>query len=246
MTVQGIIFDLGWTLVDFVADYEREVEPRRIAALGECLARYGLPIEAPDLYRRFQAHQQVLREVGTPLLYEYPARLALLRALREALPDGLPDSLLDSAHQALYALLADYWEPYEDTFETVERLREAGYRLAILSNTNDDHHVRRIVDRSGLRPWFDPIHTSASLGLRKPHPRPFRLILETWALPPSEVVVVGDTLSADVLGAHRAGMRAIWVRRFSPISDNAEHEGRIIPEAVVERLGELPGVITGW
>jgi len=48
---------------------------------------------------------------------------------------------------------------------------------------------------------------------RKPDPRALQLIADAWHLPPAEIVMVGDLPQYDILGAHRAGMRAILVAR---------------------------------
>jgi putative hydrolase of the HAD superfamily len=126
-------------------------------------------------------------------------------------------------------------------------LRDAGYRLGCISNTNDGTLVWRMVDQGGLREWLAPIYTSEELGLRKPHPYPFRLVLQEWGMRPKEVIMVGDTLNADILGAQNAGMRGVWIdrRSGSPWSNNEESKDRITPDATIEQLSELPELLDG-
>jgi FMN phosphatase YigB (HAD superfamily) len=67
------------------------------------------------------------------------------------------------------------------------------------------------------------------------------LIARRWGLAPAEVVVVGDTLSADILGAQNAGMPAILVRmNESPFNSQHRH---IQPTAVAETLSALPEIV---
>ena len=58
-------------------------------------------------------------------------------------------------------------------------------------------------------------------------------------LSPAEVIMVGDTLNADVLGAHNAGMRGVWIDRgpVSPWSNNEASKAHIQPDATLQRLG---------
>jgi putative hydrolase of the HAD superfamily len=190
---------------------------------------------------------QALWQVGGLLNYEYPARLAMLRALRRHLPRG------DAAQQARNVLVASFecliprWRPYRDMFDTLHRLRRAGYRLGCISNTNDGTHVQRLVARFDLRRWLAPVLTSEEIGFRKPHPYIFDIVLSAWKLPAQDVIMVGDTLDADILGAHNAGMRGIWIERVpgSPWSNNNEGENTVVPDATIAQLSELPELLAG-
>ena len=56
--------------------------------------------------------------------------------------------------------------------------------------------------------------------------------------------MVGDTLNADVLGAHTVGMRGVWVDRgpTNPWSNNKESK-HIVPDATIQQLAELPALL---
>jgi FMN phosphatase YigB (HAD superfamily) len=58
----------------------------------------------------------------------------------------------------------------------------------------------------------------------------------------SEAVMVGDTLDADVLGAHNVGMQGVWVDRgpVNPWSDNEQSRAYIHPDVTIAQLAELP------
>jgi FMN phosphatase YigB (HAD superfamily) len=74
---------------------------------------------------------------------------------------------------------------------------------------------------------------------------PFDLILSRWDLPPEAVIVVGDTLNADILGAHNAALRGVLITADEP-SSNAEHRQTIMPDATIAALTELPGLLEAW
>jgi FMN phosphatase YigB (HAD superfamily) len=58
--------------------------------------------------------------------------------------------------------------------------------------------------------------------------------------------MVGDNLSADILGAHRAGMRGIWITRRSEDPRNALLRNTIIPDGEVKSLEEIPSLLQDW
>jgi putative hydrolase of the HAD superfamily len=137
------------------------------------------------------------------------------------------------------------WTAYPDARTTLKQLYEGGYRLGLLSNATDDPLIQRVVNRLEFRPWLSPVFSSAGLGLRKPLRDPFDLVLSRWNLSPEAAVMVGDTLDADILGAHNAGMRSVLVTA-DEAPGNEAHRGRIVPDASITRLSELPGLLDVW
>lgn len=86
------------------------------------------------------------------------------------------------------------------------RLRMAGFRLAVVSNSEGT--VEAMLEEVGLRRHFETVLDSTVVGLVKPDPRIFKLALDRLGASPSETVMVGDSPSADVVGARGAGLRA--------------------------------------
>ena len=68
----------------------------------------------------------------------------------------------------------------------------------------------------------------------------FEFILNDLALDRSRVTMVGDSYEEDVLGANRAGLRAVW---FNPRSD-AEHSGEL--RRTVHDLRDLEPSLKAW
>jgi putative hydrolase of the HAD superfamily len=139
----------------------------------------------------------------------------------------------------------DAWKAYPDARLTLKQLHGHGLRLGLLSNATDDAFIQRLVNRLGLRAWLSPTFSSAGLGLRKPRREPFDLILSRWNLPPESVIMVGDTLGADILGAHNVGMRGVLITADESEWNEKDRE-RIIPDATILTLSELPGLIETW
>lgn len=101
------------------------------------------------------------------------------------------------------------WVLYDDTLGALERLRDAGWRHAILSNNLPE--LPLITDGLGLGEIVDQVFTSAVIGYEKPHPEAFRVALDSLG-PNAQTWMVGDNAVADVAGAERLGISAILVR----------------------------------
>lgn len=102
---------------------------------------------------------------------------------------------------------------WEDVFEGVRpslaRFREAGLRLAVVSNANGT--VQRLFERLELARFFDVIVDSQVEGVEKPDPRLFRIALERVGGEAGEALHVGDIYHVDVVGARAAGLRVVLV-----------------------------------
>ncbi len=93
--------------------------------------------------------------------------------------------------------------------------------------------------------YFDPIVTSASLSIRKPHPRIFLEAARLMDLPPAACAYVGDTVSRDVVGARRAGYGlAIQITSFLTGKSDRETDTEA-PDALIRDLREVVDLVTG-
>jgi putative hydrolase of the HAD superfamily len=121
----------------------------------------------------------------------------------------------------------------------LDELQEEGRMLGLISNAGDAENVQRLIDKVEIRDYFDPIIISAAIGIRKPDPTLFEMVLDQWQVTPDSVVMIGDRLEADILGAQNAGIHQIWLK--------PEVEGsaatQITPEKVTGKLVDIPNLI---
>jgi len=94
--------------------------------------------------------------------------------------------------------------------EMIERLTER-YALAVITNTHDAGLVPDHLTRLGIRDSFGHVVTSVELGTRKPSPAIFDHTLRTLGVGPERCLYVGDSYTADYLGAGSAGIRCLLV-----------------------------------
>jgi HAD superfamily hydrolase (TIGR01549 family) len=91
--------------------------------------------------------------------------------------------------------------------EALTRLRNAGCRLVVVSNSNG--RVRRILRRTGLEPHVDLVLDSQEEGVEKPNPRIFEIALERSQADRATTIHCGDIYHIDVAGARAAGLPAV-------------------------------------
>ncbi len=244
MTIRGIIFDLGSTLMYFDGDW-RDVFGRGAADMAAFFTRKRVKLDEAALAEAFIAERRAGREVAYRTNREVTCAESLRAALEKVGAPPQAGALVPEAVRVYFELEEAAWKAYPDVKGTLKHLFQQGYRLGLLSNATDDAFIQRLVNRLEFRPWLSPTFSSAGLGLRKPLREPFDLILSRWNLPPASVVMVGDTLDADILGAHNTGMRGILITADEAAS-NDDHRGAIVPEVTITALGELPALIESW
>ncbi len=100
---------------------------------------------------------------------------------------------------------------FPEVKENLTHLREI-YQLALVTNGAPDLQ-REKIQGAKLAQYFKHILISGEVGIGKPDTQIFKLALEAIAASPSETVMVGDSLSRDILGAQKAGLKGIWLNR---------------------------------
>ncbi len=118
----------------------------------------------------------------------------------------------DGFFEAAYAHFAQpgVWRAFPDVTETLERLRQQGYALAVVSNF--DRRLYAVLDELKLRRYFDAVLISSEVGADKPDPRIFARALQTLGVTASETWHVGDDPKRD-WGAEALGLRVFRLKR---------------------------------
>jgi HAD superfamily hydrolase (TIGR01549 family) len=241
-TFDAIIFDLGRTLIYFDGKWA-QVESQAHRALAEKLKEFGLELNQEDCMRLFRNELEKYFRARDRNYIEHTTQVILRTTLDACGYPGVPEQILRDALEAFYGVSQAHWKAEKDAQITLDRLKKRGYRLGMISNAADDADVQKLVDKAGLRPYFDKILTSAGEGIRKPDERIFQKLLDHWGLPAYKVAMVGDMLNADILGARNAGIFAVWIRRHADPEISQSDLQFIQPDAVIDTLSELPDLL---
>lgn len=84
-------------------------------------------------------------------------------------------------------------------------------RIGLLSNFDDTTTGKQILDELDLSRFFHTILFSEEAGMIKPHADLFGQIVARMGVTPSDVLFVGDTPEADILGPKKLGMGTAWI-----------------------------------
>ena len=222
---QGIFFDAGDTLI--TAD-----PPVREVALT--LATQLFPDLAPPLVLSALA---AARAFFSQYYLHYSSQeedrllVDMAQAMRTAVREtaDVDIDFLPFVNQVRDAIR---YRPFPDVLPTLRSLRRWGKTLAVVSNW--DPALPALLAEVGLAEFFAFILPSAEIGVEKPDGRIFSLALQRLGLEPQEVVHIGDSYEADVVGARAVGITPILLDR----EDKARYQDVI-------RIGRLTELIAG-
>lgn len=96
--------------------------------------------------------------------------------------------------------------------QMLERLSAKGYRLFAASNSFG-HLQRSRLEQAGILSFFEDTYISMDIGYDKPDIRFYQEALRRCGLQPSEVLMIGDSMTTDILGAQAAGIDALFFDR---------------------------------
>ena len=175
----------------------------QLRSLAERLEELGAPKGAFDAwFQRLLQSAAAVTLTGDFVPFAELARTALATTAARLGVELDPDDVLP-----LLARLP----PYPDARPAVERLQEAGVAWAVLTNGGTGQ-TRALLERAGLAEQVWHVVSVEEVRAYKPHPAPYRRVLELLELPSERVTLVAAH-GWDVLGARAAGMQAVWVDR---------------------------------
>lgn len=115
-------------------------------------------------------------------------------------------------------------------------------RLALVTNGLGEVQRAR-VERLGLAHYFDAVVISAEVGAAKPDPSFFAIAFDRLGHPARpDVLMVGDSLTADVRGGAEAGLTTCW---YNPHGRPVPEPPAAVPHHVIGALVELPPLVRG-
>jgi putative hydrolase of the HAD superfamily len=238
MTLRAVTFDYWDTLYTGAVLTERKA--LRQTALRRMLTELGHEIgderlhalyhesgkEADrwwrDEHRGYTAAERI-RWILQQLAIKRPDDCEHVARCVQAVDDALlafPPPLLPGADEALAAI-------------------RSRFRLGIISDTGfaSGRAQDALLERDGLRSFFEVTVYSVDIGHAKPRREPFRAALDALKLAPHEVLHIGDNERTDVRGALDAGMRAIRV-------DFVKQNGPSSAELVARSFDALTSYLT--
>lgn len=230
-----ILMDADNTLYDFDAS--------EACAIREVLPRIGISApDAPQVYSRINAACWLDYNRGKI------AQGALrVRRFRELLDHYGVEGDAQACNLLYSEALSRQCIPLPGALEAVRAI-SARLPIAVLTNGLSDVQHRRF-DRSPLRPYIRDMLVSSELGHPKPEPHMYQEALRRFGVSdPRRALMIGDSLSSDILGANRAGVDACWfnpgrLKRTEEVRIDCEIHATAEMPAVALREADEPGVV---
>jgi 2-haloacid dehalogenase len=151
-----------------------------------------------------------------------------LAGVARALGRELPEDELNALGRSLPT-----WPVFDEVPAALGELRDRGWRLAILSNT-DREYIEASMDRIGVP--FELAIVASEIGSYKPAPGHWREFLRVTEADPARHVHVAASLFHDVEPCHGLGIPCVWINR-----EGEEPRGE--PAAELHDLAALPDTL---
>lgn len=192
--VEAITFDSFSTLVD-------------VSSAARAVADY---VDDPDAVvkcwrQRALEYSLVANGIDGYATYDELHRDGLEYALRER-GLNLDDAELDDINEVYHDL-----DPFDDVYEGMKRLRDAGFDLYVLSN-GDSAMLDSLVDSTGIGDLLDGTISADEIELFKPERALYEHAADRADTPPEAIAHVSAGWF-DVLGAIHAGEQGVWIDR---------------------------------
>ena len=143
------------------------------------------------------------------------------------------DNSMRSELLNLYKVLS----PFTEVRDTLKKLKQSNYKLAILSNGTPDL-LNELVVSNQLKDIFDDIFSVEEVGIFKPDSKVYDLPKNKYNIEKNEVLFLSAN-TWDVSGAGNYGYNTVWVNRNNNIFDKLDFE----PNKQISNLSELLDLI---
>lgn len=219
--LSAVLFDLDGTLLDTVADIA--------LALNRTMVEHGCRPLAESEVRHMIGR-------GAPILIERAAASQSLE-IDEA-TQGILVERFFRHYGELEELNEDRAQPYPGAVELLRALHDAGVRSAVVTN-KQQRFADALLSRLGLAGWVDIVVGGDTCARRKPDPQPLLFACESLHVPPSESLMVGDSVN-DVQAARAACIPVVCVS----YGYNEGRDPRTLDcDSLLDSLTELPALL---
>ena len=143
------------------------------------------------------------------------------------------DSSMKKQLLDLYKIL----QTFPEVKDTLKKLRENKYKLAILSNGTPSL-LNELVISNNLKDFFDDILSVEEVETYKPHSKVYNIPIKKYQIKKNQVLYLSAN-SWDVSGAGNYGYNVIWVNRNKIIFDELDYK----PKNEIKSLNELMSLL---
>jgi putative hydrolase of the HAD superfamily len=242
MTLQAVFFDMGGTIETF--RHTRELRLEATPGIQQRLLSAGIDLHLGNeqLYQVVTGGLEHYHRWSMQTLDE----LSPQRVWREYIFVDYPlnPDRLDAIAEDLMLYIETHFYQRQMRLEipaVLDTIRQMGLKIGLISNVCSRDQVPSNLNMYGIRHYFDPVVLSSEYGRRKPDPAIFHYAARLANVPTSACAYVGDRISRDILGAHKAGYRlAIQIKHDF---DHGEADDGATPDMIISNMNELVDIL---
>ena len=221
MKYKYLLFDADNTLLDFNISEENSIK--------KVLARYNIDTKYHSTFS--QINNSLWKDLEKGLVSRKDLRrIRFERLLKAVSRDDLDPSQLDTEYFNEIALQAN---PYEDSYQTLEKCTQMGYKCYIVTNGSTKTQKSRL-EISRLSKFIEASFISEEIGLAKPNKSFFDYVLNDIGAEDKQCLIIGDSLTSDILGGINSGIDTCLLIRQGAIDTSS-----ITPTYTIYKLSEL-------
>ena len=210
MRYKAIFIDIDDTILDYIPCC-REAFDKAIEELKIKNYELKIPQSEDELF-------QLFFDISGRLFSEAKHGMHTIAQVMDLYPKefietiGYPPEAVDPFKHAFRAAWGTTHTLVPGAKETLERLHNKGYRLFAASNSFG-HLQRSRLERAGVLHLFEDTYISIDIGYDKPDVRFYEEALRRCGLQANEVLMIGDSMTTDIIGARAAGLDALYFDR---------------------------------
>lgn len=244
MTIKGVLFDFGNTLISIELDWEK-ILPLNIANMVRYLRSQNYQVDIEPFGKRFLELKHQKHQQGQKDLIEYTSVNVLKEVFAEYNLNHIDNTILENAVEAFFEPEKKLYPVIAGAHEVLQVLKDRGYKLALVSNASSGKLIYSAMEHLDFTKYFDVTIVSADIGYRKPHPQIFQMALEKLHISPQEAVMIGDVPAYDIAGSKILGMKSILVN-YLESTEGKKNLTDIQPDAIAHKITDIPNIIESW
>jgi HAD superfamily hydrolase (TIGR01549 family) len=236
MQIESVIFDLFDTLL--LLESDEAYYPPSLKRLHSFLVANGINVSFERFSRVYFEVRDKFYSEARETLEEPHFNLRLSQTLQRLGYNLDPsNSIVTEATSAFADEFMQYVTLDEHAIDVLEKLH-GKYKLGLISNFAIPECVWKLLDKFGLKRFFDVVIISGEVNRRKPSPEIFEMALRVLGVEASRAAFVGDMLDLDVMGPKSVGMKTILIKR-RPMKEDDD----VKPDIAITCLSELLAVL---
>lgn len=236
MHVEAVLFDLFDTLL--LLEKQEVYYPPSLRRLYDFLAKKGISVSFEDFKQAYFEVRDKFYSESRESLEEPHFNLRVSQTLQRLGHNfDVSDSVIVGATMAFADEFMHYVSLDADALDVLQKLH-GKYKLGLISNFAIPECGWKLLEKFGLKRFFEVVIISGEINRRKPSAEIFERALKALGVNASRVVFVGDMLDLDVMGPKKVGMKTVLVQRRC-----MEENANVKPDRVITRLSELLAVL---